>query len=258
MWEGAALSQSHSFGTEGWWDLSFNVRRQRQRPRQAWLRAGCRHLSPPTLSESSYTYLLRSTALRVLTRQSPKTPCRGRAGRETSLEGRRALGRALTSPTPLFYSGSSRLTQNQWWLQQLLFSRSPKPPGTRAWGHTAIGTLCLQGPPLERGLCRGVGSPIFLFTSSLPLQSPPWFGRTVLSSSVLSRQLLPILCRWTRAQVCVPAQPVSSITLFHKTNILGSPRMLSVDLTGSPASLMHPEDPLLFCPAHTPALPARL
>lgn len=146
MWEGAALSQSHSFGTEGWWDLSFNVRRRRQRPRQAWLRAGCRHLSPPTLSESSYTYLLRSTALRVLTRQSPNTPCRGRAGRETSLEGRRALGRALTSPTPLFYSGSSRLTQNQWWLQQLLFSRSPKPPGTRAWGHTAIGTLCLQGP----------------------------------------------------------------------------------------------------------------
>lgn len=125
-------------------------------------------------------------------------------------------------------------------------------------GSHPIGTLCLQGPPLERGSCRGVGSPIFLFTSSLPLQSPPWFGRTVLSSSVLSRQLLPILCRWTRAQVCVPAQPVSSITLFHKTNILGSPRVLSVDLTGSPASLMHPEDPLLFCPAHTPALPARL
>lgn len=64
MWEGAALSQSHSFGMEGWWDLSFNVRRQRQRPGQAWLRAGCRHLSPPTLSESSCTYLLRSTALR--------------------------------------------------------------------------------------------------------------------------------------------------------------------------------------------------
>lgn len=102
MWEEAALSQSHSSGMEGWWDLSFNVRRQRQRPGQAWLRVGCRHLSPPTLSESSYTYLLRSTALRVLTRQSPNTPCRGRAGRETSLEGRRALGRALTSPTPLF------------------------------------------------------------------------------------------------------------------------------------------------------------
>lgn len=102
MWEEAALSQSHSSGMEGWWDLSFNVRRQRQRPGQAWLRAGCRHLSPPTLSESSYTYLLRSTALRVLTRQSPNTPCRGRVGRETSLEGRRALGRALTSPTPLF------------------------------------------------------------------------------------------------------------------------------------------------------------
>lgn len=59
IWEGAALSQSHSFGTEGWWDLSFNVRRQLQRPGQAWLRAGCRRLSPPTLSESSYTYLLR-------------------------------------------------------------------------------------------------------------------------------------------------------------------------------------------------------
>lgn len=159
--------------------MSFNVRRQLQRPGQAWLRAGCRHLSPPTLSESSYTYLLRSIALRCA-HQSPDTQGRGRAGRETSLEGRRALGRALTSPAHLFYSGSSRLTQNPWWLHQLLFSRSPKPPGSRAWGHTAIGTLCLQGPPLERGSCRGVGSPIFLFTSSLPLQSPPWLGRTVL------------------------------------------------------------------------------
>lgn len=84
-----------------------------------------------------------------------------------------------------------------------------------------------------------------LFSSSFPLQSPPWFRRTVLSSSVLSHQLLPILHRRTRAQVYVPAQPVSGITLFHKTNIPGSPTVLSVELTGSRASLVHPEDPLL-------------
>lgn len=62
---------------EGWWDLSLNVRYQLQKPGQAWLRAGCGHLSPPTLSESPYTYLLRPRALECAPSQSPAHPGMG-------------------------------------------------------------------------------------------------------------------------------------------------------------------------------------
>lgn len=104
--KGPAVGQSHSFGTvlEGWWDLSLNVRYQLQKPGEAWLRAGCGHLSPPTLSESSYTYQLRSRALECAHSQSPTYPSR-RTGRKISLKGRRTLGRALTYPGPLLHSG---------------------------------------------------------------------------------------------------------------------------------------------------------
>lgn len=146
---GPAVGQSHSFGTvlEGWWDLSLNVRYQLQKPGQAWLGAGCGHLSPPTLSESSYTYQLRSRALECGHSQPPTHPARRESWEDDEPEREE---RALTYPGPLLYSGPSGYSQ-------VLLQAHPDPlvasPGTRAWGHITTGMLCgPQGSPLKEGL----------------------------------------------------------------------------------------------------------
>lgn len=76
-------------------------------------------------------------------------------------EGEEGSRESLDLPRRSVALGSLRLfpgapsgpaSQTPWWPHQLLFSRLLRPPGPRAWGHIATGTLCLQGPPLKKGL----------------------------------------------------------------------------------------------------------
>lgn len=79
--------------------MSLNVRCQLQKPGQAWLGAGCRHLPPPTLSESSYTYQLRSRALECAHSQSLIHPAREN-WKEDQPEGGEGSWESLDLPRP--------------------------------------------------------------------------------------------------------------------------------------------------------------
>lgn len=71
------------------------------------------------------------------------------------------------------------------------------PPGTRAWGHIAIGTLFMQATSEER-LVEESEASIFLFTSCLPFQSSP----LLYENRFLFLCLKPTALHWwTRAQM---------------------------------------------------------
>lgn len=127
------------------------------------------------------------------------------------------------------------------WPHQLLLSRLPMPPGTRAWGHIAIGTLFMQATSEER-LVRSLK---LLFSSSPPVflsKAPPCFMRTAFSSFALNQQLFTggpeLKCK---SHHSLPSVSQAS----HKTECPGFPQAIRRALCVLRTSLSFP-------PTHIP------